>query len=88
MAVFAVLRHDALRVNHAVVNEVFQVVGERSDDQPGWEEMQSGSAANAAAVFGFLQGLLFSFVFRPPLRKGFVAGLRLEPGAKRVELSR
>ena len=25
---FAVLRHDALRVNHAVVNVVFQVVGE------------------------------------------------------------
>ncbi len=25
----AVLRHDALRVNHAVVNVVFQVVGER-----------------------------------------------------------
>jgi hypothetical protein len=30
--VFAVLRHDALCVNHAVVNEVFQVVGEGLPD--------------------------------------------------------
>jgi hypothetical protein len=68
---FAVLRHDALRVYHAVVNVVLQVVGE------GFPDDADGAALVVALeVFDVFQSAAdlgpgcrkFAAVCRPPLR--------------------